>query len=136
MVVLCFPITHTLFRIVPEMVKSLEDSAKGADFSFWPQLTSNQVRLAQKKNCSLEEKFLGAFGGMVQWLTEFLLDKLTKGGKKSYATLDGSFDGPSTKNMTQLNFIDACLHCFPYSIERYGSQQFWRLDPIVGFCLS
>lgn len=105
-------------RAVPEQTAALNDSEKGAAFSFYPRLVSNQVRLAQKKTITESEKFLGAWGGMTQWLSQYILDRITQDGKISHDQEDDGMNQPSTKSMYQLNFVDACLHAFPYSIIR------------------
>ena len=106
-------------RSVPEQTQALNDSEKGAVFSFYPKLVSNQVRLAQKKLITDSEKFLGAFGGMAQWLTQYVLDRVTQDGKIMHEKADDGMNQASTKEMKQLNFVDACLHAFPYSIIRF-----------------
>ena len=116
---LCLHFFGFVHRAVPEQVESLKASEKGARFAYYPKLVSNQVRLAQKKDISLAEKFLGAFGGMTQWLTHYCVDRMTQGGKRKHDYVDEDLSSPSTKSMFQLNFIDACLHCFPYSIIRF-----------------
>ena len=108
---------------MPEQEESLKVSDRGARFAFYPRLVSNQVRLAQKKDISLAEKFLGAFGGMAEWLTQYCLDRMTQGGKRKHDKVDDDLSSPNTKDMFQLNFIDAGLHCFPYSIIRFVKEK-------------